>query len=248
MGEESTGIGSEPTRLSAASLPEGLLREMFSLAAILGVTLILSGLERNGWIPWPGNPSSLTLLLLGLWHRRRFHISLRLLPVGDSRWALPIIVAVGLAVVLLFTALAPLWLQTGQQLPFIRGFHLLFLVPLSEEFYFRGLLLDHLRRGFSALSATVLCSLLFALLHLPSGAIIEAGLLSLVACVLVLKSGSLGYALQLHVAWNGVAEINNLGDSSERWYWSVFTAAIIVLIAMARLRRPGRPLANGSAP
>jgi membrane protease YdiL (CAAX protease family) len=85
-----------------------------------------------------------------------------------------------------------------------------------------------------------MCSLLFALLHLPSGGMVEAGLLSLAACVLVLKGGALGYALQLHIAWNGFVEVNRMGPASARWFWAGFAASLIVALVLARFRKGGQ--------
>ncbi len=78
-------------------------------------------------------------------------------------------------------------------------------VPLAEELYFRGLLLEHLRRGFGPIAAVVLCSLLLALLHMPAGTMFGAAVLSLLACVVTLRIANVTFNLtnrcRLRCAW-----------------------------------------------
>jgi len=143
-----------------------------------------------------------------------------------------------LVALLAVSAYAPLWPQAGRAAPGARTFHLLLLVPLIEEFYFRGVLLDHLCRGLSAVGAVVACSLLFAALHLPAGGALGAGLLSLLACLLVLRGGGWGYAFQLHVAYNGLSQVHRIGDPVSRWAWSALASAAVVLSAFALWKRP----------
>jgi membrane protease YdiL (CAAX protease family) len=104
---------------------------------------------------------------------------------------------------------------------------------LAEEFYFRGLLFEHLRRGMAAWRAVVLCSLLFGLLHLPSDAVFTAIALSLAACGLVLLTGGLEFAIALHAAWNAFTVIALLDNPAVRWTWAAAAsvAAIAIIIA-----------------
>ena len=227
------GDHSSPTDAS----PKRLMREAFSLALILGLTLIVSASERRDIIPWQGYPSSLLLLVLCLWHWWRFRIDLRLFHPRTRHRVFPIVFAALLVSMLFFSANAPLSPKAGYAPPLLPLLHLVVVVPWSEELYFRGLLLEHLRRGFSAVHAVVLCTLLFGLLHLPVGAGLVAGALSLVACLLVLTSGSLVYAVQLHVAWNGVTQISRMGDDSSRWLWAVTASAIIAALAAGSFAR-----------
>ena len=91
--------------------------------------------------------------------------------------------------------------------------HLALLVPICEELYFRGLLLSHLQRGIGTFAAVVCSSVLFALLHQPFGSAVAAGILALLACLLVLKGRSLVLAIQLHVVWNGATLLYRIAES-----------------------------------
>ena len=213
------------------------MREASSLALILGLTLMVSALERRDLVPWHDYPSSLLLLALCLLHWRCFRIDLRIFRPRMRRWVFPIVFAVLLVSMLLFSARTPLSPKAGYAPSLLQLLHLIVVVPLSEELYFRGLLLEHLRRGFSAVHAVVLCTLLFGLLHLPVGAGLLAGGLSLVACLLVLKTGSLVHAVQLHVAWNAVTQISRMGDDSSRWLWAATASAIIAALAVGSFAR-----------
>jgi membrane protease YdiL (CAAX protease family) len=149
-----------------------------------------------------------------------------------------VVFSVGLVAVLCLAAWAPLWPRGESDSAVLGPLHLLVLVPLAEELYFRGLLFEHLRQGFSSVAAALLCSLLFALLHLPAGGVLGAGALSLAACLLVLRSGVLAYAVQLHVALNGLAQVNYLADPASRWVWVITASGMIVLMAALCVARP----------
>ncbi len=207
------------------------MREALSLALILGLTLGVSALERRNLVPWQGYPSSLLFLILCLWHWQRFRIDLRFFRPETRRRVFPLFFSAVLVATLLLLANVPLSPKAGYTSSSPQLLHLIVIVPLSEELYFRGLLLEHLRRGFSAIHAVVLCTLLFGFLHLPVGAGLLAGGLSLVACILVLRNGSLAHAFQLHVAWNAVTQISRMSDPSARWLWAATASAIIVALA-----------------
>lgn len=82
---------------------------------------------------------------------------------------------------------------------------LIALVPFAEEMFFRGILLDHLRRNIGPLGATVAVSLLFGILHAGQGSIVSMILLSLVACAAVLATGNVIWAVCIHITWNACA-------------------------------------------
>jgi membrane protease YdiL (CAAX protease family) len=125
--------------------------------------------------------------------------------------------------------------QTQHAPSFAQVAHLILVVPLAEELYFRGLLLEHLCRGFSGVVAVLICSLLFGLLHLPVGATFVTGGLSLLACILVLKSGSLIPAVQLHVTWNAVTQIRRIADDTTRSLWIIATAIVVAVLLAAMI-------------
>jgi membrane protease YdiL (CAAX protease family) len=240
-----TAVASAP--VSAAGVPERLHSEAISLGAILLLSLGLAVLERHGLVPGGGCLSSLVLLGLSWWHRIRFGVSVPIIPRKGGR-VFPFVFAIVLAAVLLVSACMPLrpWPHPGPS-P-VESFHLLLLVPFSEEFFFRGLLFGHLRKGFTAAQATLLCSLLFAFLHSPATAMLVAGLLSLLTCILVLRTRTLVCAIQLHIAWNAFSEINRVSDlfSSSRWGLAIMGSVVLTLIAMARSQKPEGP-ASGDA-
>lgn len=240
MAEGSTATGSAGLRPAEATSPKRLLNEALLLALILGASLLLSALERRGLIPGQGYPSSLLLLALGLWYRRGLRVRVRFFQPRQDGRAFPVLFALVLVSLLLTSPHIPFWPQFGRSPPLLQVLHLLVLVPLSEELYFRGLLLDHLRRGLSPTQAVLLCSLLFGLLHLPVGAGIMAATLSVLACLLVFKSEALVYAFQLHVAWNGLSQIHRQGDLASRWIWALSASAVIFALAICSLR--GAPI------
>ncbi len=81
------------------------------------------------------------------------------------------------------------------------------LVPLAEESYFRGALLDELVRTHGKTSAVAAVSLLFALIHAPAPALrlLAMGALSVGLCCLVLATGTLRWAVLAHALWNTAA-------------------------------------------
>jgi membrane protease YdiL (CAAX protease family) len=230
---EATGVA---MGTSANTSPRQLTREAVSLGLILLMTLTVAALERRGIVPWAGYPSSLLLLALSGWYKWRFGIAFRLFPSRGERSSLPFVLALACVVLLAFVAWMPLRPRsTGAPSP-VDALHLLLLVPLSEELFFRGLLLDHLRRGFTPRQAVVLCTLLFAILHTPLTAMLVAGSLSVVACGLVLKTRTLACALQVHVAWNALVEISGIGNPSSRWVTAIIASGIVVMLATIRSR------------
>jgi len=85
----------------------------------------------------------------------------------------------------------------------------LLLAPLVEEPLFRGLLYGGLRRSFGAISAAILTSAIFILLHLTEiihflPAILPLGLLAVCALAVRLRFGAIGPALAVHFGYNAM--------------------------------------------
>jgi membrane protease YdiL (CAAX protease family) len=215
---------------------EVLRLEAVSLGGILLATLLVASLERKDIIPSAGYLSALVLLAASWWHKRRFGIPVRFVLQPGEPWSYPAILAVVATASLALTATSPFHSEIKSELSALQSLNILILVPLSEELYFRGLLFDHLRRGFNAISATLLCTLLFAALHYPYSAMTTAGILSLVACTLVIRTGSLACALQLHLAWNAMSEIHGLASPAARWTLAIIASATTIAIAAARTK------------
>lgn len=75
--------------------------------------------------------------------------------------------------------------------------------PLAEEFFYRGMLLQGLRRRLPDIGAVVVSSLLFALIHIQPILYPGTFVLGLVAAIVTLRTGRLGLAWSMHVGFNG---------------------------------------------
>jgi membrane protease YdiL (CAAX protease family) len=107
---------------------------------------------------------------------------------------------------------------------------MILLVPAAEEIYFRGLLLDHLKSSVGSLTAAALVSLLFGLLHLPSGMSWPMTGLSLVLCLSVLVTGTVLWAVGFHLLWN-VASLYYRGQSPGTTLLSLLVGLTIIITA-----------------
>ena len=99
---------------------------------------------------------------------------------------------------------------------FLRGLALQALVPMAEELFFRGVLLADLRRRWGGYGATLLVTTIFAAMHAPMGQHLPMAVLSLLLCAMTLRSGSVLWAVGLHVAWNSLAVLKLLPPGSSR--------------------------------
>lgn len=129
-----------------------------------------------------------------------------------------------------------------------------FFVGLSEELLFRGFLFGGLRQRFRLITAIMLSSVAFGMLHLiNAGAgqslpetlfqIINAAALGTLFCGLVLQANSLWPAIILHMVWNtyammGIATTEELPDLqgdqaiiADLSLWSLLLPALIGLTA-----------------
>lgn len=75
--------------------------------------------------------------------------------------------------------------------------------PLAEEFFYRGLLLQGLRRRLPDVAAVLISSALFALVHIEPILYPGTFVLGLVAAIVTLRTGRLGLAWSMHVGFNG---------------------------------------------
>ncbi len=76
--------------------------------------------------------------------------------------------------------------------------------PLAEEFFYRGLLLQGLRRRLPDGAAIVVSAGLFALVHIEPILYPGTFLLGIVAAIATLRTHRLGLAWSMHVGFNGV--------------------------------------------
>lgn len=75
--------------------------------------------------------------------------------------------------------------------------------PIAEEFFYRGMLLQGLRRRLPDVAAIVVSSVLFALVHIQPILYPGTFVLGLVAAIVTLRTGRLGLAWSMHVGFNG---------------------------------------------
>ncbi|MCA9339085.1 CPBP family intramembrane metalloprotease [Candidatus Saccharibacteria bacterium] len=94
----------------------------------------------------------------------------------------------------------------GSGLEYIFAFlALVVMAPLAEELLFRGYLFGRLRSYTSFVPATIITSLLFALVHWQWNVGVDVFILSLALCYLREKTSSLWPAVFLHATKNGIA-------------------------------------------
>lgn len=80
-----------------------------------------------------------------------------------------------------------------------------FLVPMAEEFLFRGVLFRWLRHRFAFWPAALISSAIFGAFHVRPDAVIISGLIGLPLALLVEKSRSLVPAILLHQTYNSLS-------------------------------------------
>lgn len=78
------------------------------------------------------------------------------------------------------------------------------LSPLSEELIFRRLLYNALRKSLGFISASAICSLMFALFHLSLGMFVPLFMVSFVLSWLYQKTGRIGASFASHAIVNGI--------------------------------------------
>jgi len=180
--------------------------EILVLGGTLGMALALPPLvehvmgRRHDWVEWL-LPAGVLLAVSGLKFRRTCgHVLL--LKSGARPWA-GVVPCAALAGLVAVTGVLGLPGGAFGRSPGLLGaVALMTLIPVGEEVFFRGLLLAHFRRTLGTVAATLVVSLLFGFLHSLQGQfwVMFAG--SLLLCATTLTTGSLLWALTLHVGWN----------------------------------------------
>jgi len=82
---------------------------------------------------------------------------------------------------------------------------LVVIAPVAEEVLFRGYLLGKLRKNVSLIVSILITSLLFAIVHLNFNVGVDVFALSIILCLLRIKTDSLWPAIFLHMIKNGLA-------------------------------------------
>ena len=127
-----------------------------------------------------------------------------------------------------------------------------FAAAVCEEFLFRGLLLQLLRRRSGWLVAIVSSALLFAIFHLNPVVLAPVGLVGAYLAVLVWRSGSLYPAILAHALNNGLALFASQVFAAEEQAYAqhvmgtlglagtVFVVMLVIYLRKPRLRTRGR--------
>lgn len=110
---------------------------------------------------------------------------------------------------------------------------LLSLVPLAEEFFFRGVVLAFLRERLGTLWAVLVVSVLFAAAHVPFGAPGPMLVLSLACCGAALAGRSVLWAAAVHALWNGWVVVHHLAPEQGRIGVAVAMGIMAVGLAAA---------------
>ena len=192
------------------------------LVGYLGV--LRAGLEVGGPLLWR-MPSLMMLFCVGVYQLRRpmTHLALG----GGLRARVMAVLCGVLVVVVVVFALA--WPPRPVHSPLAPALTLVLLVPLAEELYFRGLLLDVLVRLVGKAAALVASSLLFGLLHLPQGLLLPMTVLAVLLGLTALWTRSVVWAAALHVAWNALAVIR-VAPADQRW--ALMLAGCVAIAAL----------------
>ncbi|MCP4600317.1 MAG: CPBP family intramembrane metalloprotease [Proteobacteria bacterium] len=148
--------------------------------------------------------------------------------------------ATNLTMVGLVVAMTVFWPDRGDigisAIEVVNWIGLLTLVPVAEELFFRGLLLDHfVGRLKINTAAALVTSVIFGFAHLPQGEIISITMigLSLVLSAVVLATRSLAWPIAIHIGWNALSVIRVTPFGKERFV--IAAAACIMLIALTTL-------------
>lgn len=193
------------------------------LLGYLGVLGV--GLEVGGPLVWLV-PSVMLLFCTGVYQLRR---PMNHLVLGGGLHAGVMAALCGLLVGGM-VAFALVWPPRPTHVPLAPALTLVLLVPLAEELYFRGLLLDVLHRLVGKAAALVASSLLFGLLHLPQGLAVPMTVLALVLGLAALWTRSVVWAAALHVVWNALATLR-VAPADQRW--ALVLAACVALAVLA---------------
>jgi membrane protease YdiL (CAAX protease family) len=124
----------------------------------------------------------------------------------------------------------------------LQSLFLIILVPFAEEFYFRGLLLDHLVRNVGRIPAVILVSGLFGFLHLLQGLFWPMAILSVFLCILALVRRDLLGAIALHSGWNAFAIVIDLYRNT--FVWLIGSIAILFIMVLLHKAIRTRRMSN----
>ncbi|MCP4677305.1 MAG: CPBP family intramembrane metalloprotease [Deltaproteobacteria bacterium] len=227
-----------------AERPNRFLSPVFHVGGLGLVFLIYLGILRLGttrlfghfpW--WQDIAPNLWLLSASLLWISRFSISFKV-SRGSTRTALGAIVTIVMAGLVI--AMAALWPGKGtvgiRPVPVADWLGLMLLVPVAEELFFRGLVLNHFIETLKMkTSAALVTSFLFGLAHMHQGSTILVAmiLLSLLLSAITIATSSLIWPIAIHVGWNTLSIIREASLGKER----IVIAAVGIIALFALLKR-----------
>jgi membrane protease YdiL (CAAX protease family) len=205
------------------------------------VVAYLLGLELIGRLPAGALATWSRLTLPNLWLLGAGAVLLRgreqriaLTRGGRRAWALAVVCVVVAALVVLAT----IYWTPGHPVarpdaagPALASLPIVLLVPVAEELFFRGLMLDHLVQGTNRPVAALLVSALFGMLHHLQGLALPMACLSLVLCGAALATWSVLWAVALHVGWNALAQLRR-APLAGPGRWAVAGLAVAAILAL----------------
>lgn len=227
--------------------PPHAFRELLYLGGVLVVYVVAMGLT----LPLEGALGLwLRLLLLNSWllaaalFRLRMH-PLRFVSVGGGCYAGRMTaLSIGVvALVLAFGIFGPVAPEPAGPASVAPQLLVVALVPIAEEIFFRGLLLDHLARNLGQTAAILLVSGLFGFLHAPQGLLTPMLMISLVLCLTALGSGSVVWAMALHVGWNACSLLYKTPYGA--WRGAATVVAVSALVALILWGLHSRSVGDG---
>lgn len=158
--------------------------------------------------------------------------------------------ALSALMVALIIAMTLWWPDRSSQTTYATHFQRLIiigLVPLGEELFFRGVLLDKIKSATgSGIAGVFLVSVLFGACHLPQGVTVATAMaiLSAVLSVVTLATSSLLWPVLIHMCWNALAVLKDIPPGSDRFIVAGVTSAAAIGIALrgvhTRLRASAR--------
>lgn len=204
------------------------MRQLFFLFSIL-ITMMAAVL-LEGWSGTGFPLASALLLACSALYRRSGKVSFAVL--GPFSRGAVLVLLLALAVLAGLACYLPV-LPSGRIPDSTIGVLLLItLVPLAEEFYFRGIFQHVLERLFSPLHAVVLGSVLFGLLHMTAGSFATAAVLGLVCGYATWRTRQLGPAVLIHACWNALAVIWFAADMTIRSQVWAGLAGVLLLVLL----------------
>ena len=175
-----------------------------------------------------------------LWYRR-FDADISVFRGGKRPWLSITVAAFGMGLNVVMMLLWP-HRPTHAVAPY--DIAIVLFIPTAEELFFRGMLLDYLTaRTRRRTVAIALTALTFGAAHVPQGEVIAATmtLLGVGLAGLAAATGSLIGPLVLHLSWNSLSTLRELGAGADRIVIVVISiAAVLGLTVFGMMTRENK--------